>query len=149
MNASEPARSPSIGYAAGNEPFRQNSGATNWERNLRTATGHEGGSQNAEAPVLIVGGGLIGLTTAMFLAQHGIRSVSIERMRLASPLPRAAHFHLRTIELFRAAGIEGEVRRQSENDFVPEGALAAMESLSGRKVAADNPEAPMSVSTMR
>ena len=135
MNASEPARSPSIGYAAGNEPFRQNSGATNWERNLRTATGHEGGSQNAEAPVLIVGGGLIGLTTAMFLAQHGIRSVSIERMRLASPLPRAAHFHLRTIELFRAAGIEGEVRRRSENDFVPEGALVAMESLSGRKVA--------------
>jgi 2-polyprenyl-6-methoxyphenol hydroxylase-like FAD-dependent oxidoreductase len=71
----------------------------------------------------------------MFLAQHGIRSVSIERMRLASPLPRAAHFHLRTIELFRAAGIEDEVRRQSENDFVPEGALVAMENLSGRKVA--------------
>jgi 2-polyprenyl-6-methoxyphenol hydroxylase-like FAD-dependent oxidoreductase len=89
----------------------------------------------ADVPVLIVGGGLIGLTTAMFLAQQGIRSIAVERMRSGSPLPRAAHFHLRTIELFRAAGIEDEVRRQSTEDFVPEGALIAMDSLSGRKLA--------------
>jgi 2-polyprenyl-6-methoxyphenol hydroxylase-like FAD-dependent oxidoreductase len=62
-----------------------------------------------EAPVLIAGGGLIGLSMAMFLAQHGIRSIAIERLRGGSPLPRAAHFHLRTIELFRAAGIEQAV----------------------------------------
>jgi 2-polyprenyl-6-methoxyphenol hydroxylase-like FAD-dependent oxidoreductase len=98
-------------------------------------TDPEARTGNAEAPVLIAGGGLIGLTTAMFLAQHGIRSIAIERMRYLSPLPRAAHFHLRTIELFRAAGIEEEVRRQSENDFVPEGALIAMDSLAGRKIA--------------
>ena len=49
---------------------------------------------DAEVPVLIVGGGLIGLTTAMFLAQHGIRSLAIERLRAGSPLPRAGHFHL-------------------------------------------------------
>ena len=89
----------------------------------------------AEVPVLIAGGGLVGLTTAMFLAQHGIRSIAVERMRAGSPLPRAAHFHLRTIELFRAAGIEDEVRLQSEQDFVPEGALIAMDNLSGRKLA--------------
>ncbi len=89
----------------------------------------------AEVSVLIAGGGLIGLTTAMFLAQHGIRSIAVERMRSGSPLPRAAHFHLRTIELFRAAGIEDEVRRQSNEDFVPEGALIAMDNLSGRKLA--------------
>jgi 2-polyprenyl-6-methoxyphenol hydroxylase-like FAD-dependent oxidoreductase len=90
---------------------------------------------DAEVPVLIVGGGLIGLTTATFLAQHGIRSLAIERLRSGSPLPRAGHFHLRTIELFRAAGIEHEVRIQSEKDFVPEGAIIAMDSLSGRKLA--------------
>lgn len=88
----------------------------------------------ADVPVLIAGGGLIGLTTAMFLAQHGIRSLAVERLRSGSPLPRAAHFHLRTIELFRSAGIEDEVRQQSEQDFVPEGALIAMDSLSGRKL---------------
>jgi len=93
------------------------------------------GTSAADVPVLIAGGGLVGLSTAMFLAQHGIRSIAIERMRTASPLPRAAHFHLRTLELFRAAGIEDEVRLQSEQDFVPEGALIAMDNLSGRKLA--------------
>ena len=95
----------------------------------------ESGTSAAEVPVLIAGGGLVGLTTAMFLAHHGIRSIAVERMRAGSPLPRAAHFHLRTIELFRAAGIEDEVRLQSEQDFVPEGALIAMDNLSGRKLA--------------
>ena len=88
-----------------------------------------------EAPVLIAGGGLIGLSMAMFLAQHGIRSIAIERLRGGSPLPRAAHFHLRTIELFRAAGIEQAVIAQSALEFLPEGAIIAMDSLSGRKLA--------------
>src|SRR4029078_5937746 len=90
---------------------------------------------NIEVPVLIAGGGLIGLATAMFLAQHGISSPAIERMAHGSSLERAVHFHLRTIELFRSAGIEDEVRAQSERDFVPEGALIAMDSLAGRKLA--------------
>ena len=90
---------------------------------------------DAEVPVLIAGGGLIGLSTAMFLAQHGIRSLAVERLKSGSLLPRAGHFHLRTIELFRSAGIEEEVRRRSEEDFVPEGAIIAMDSLSGKKLA--------------
>jgi 2-polyprenyl-6-methoxyphenol hydroxylase-like FAD-dependent oxidoreductase len=88
-----------------------------------------------DVPVLIAGGGMIGLSTAMFLAQHGIRSIAVERMRHGSPLPRAGHFHLRTIELFRSAGIEDEVRQGSERDFVPEGAIVAMDSLAGKKLA--------------
>jgi len=95
----------------------------------------EASAIDAEVPVLIAGGGLIGLSTAMFLAQHGIRSIAVERLRAGSLLPRAGHFHLRTIELFRSAGIEEEVRRRSEEDFVPEGAIIAMDSLSGRKLA--------------
>ena len=57
----------------------------------------EPGTSAVEAPVLIAGGGLVGLTIAMFLAQRDIRSIAVERMRTASPLPRAAHFPLRTI----------------------------------------------------
>lgn len=90
----------------------------------------------AEIPVLIVGGGLVGLSAAMFLAQHGVASVAIERLRGVSALPRAAHFHLRTLELFRAAGIEDDVRRQSEREFTPEGAIVALESLAGKQIAA-------------
>lgn len=89
---------------------------------------------SADTPVLIVGGGLIGPTVAMFLAQHGISSMTVERTHAGSPLARAGHFHLRTLELFRAAGIEAEVQRQSMEDFVPEGSLIAMDSLSGRKL---------------
>jgi 2-polyprenyl-6-methoxyphenol hydroxylase-like FAD-dependent oxidoreductase len=92
-------------------------------------------SQDIEPSVIIAGGGLVGLSTAMFLAKHGVRSVVVERLRGPSPLPRAAHFHLRTLELFRLAGIEDEVRRRSEDDFLPDGAIVAMESLAGRKLA--------------
>jgi len=79
-----------------------------------------------QAPVLIAGGGLVGLCAAAFLAQQGIRSIAIERLRASSPLPRAAFFHMRTLELFRSLGIEAEVREQSARDFIPEGAIVAL-----------------------
>lgn len=88
-----------------------------------------------EWPVLIAGGGLVGLSTALFLAGHGVPALVVERMTGGSPLPRAAHFHLRTLELFRLAGVGDEVAAESERDFLPEGAIIAMDSLAGRKVA--------------
>jgi 2-polyprenyl-6-methoxyphenol hydroxylase-like FAD-dependent oxidoreductase len=88
-----------------------------------------------DAPVLIAGGGLVGLSTAMFLAQHGISSLAVERLRTGSQLPRAAFFHMRTLEMFRTAGIEDEVRQQSLKEFEPEGALIIMDTLSGKKLA--------------
>ena len=95
-----------------------------------------GGSRvEREVPVLIAGGGLVGLSTAMFLAQHGIASLAVERLRGGSQLPRAAFFHMRTLEMFRLAGIEDEVREQSFREFEPEGALVIMDTLSGRKLA--------------
>jgi 2-polyprenyl-6-methoxyphenol hydroxylase-like FAD-dependent oxidoreductase len=87
------------------------------------------------APVLIAGGGLTGLAAAAFLAQHGIRSIAIERMKEISPLPRAAFFHMRTLEMFRGLGIEAQVRRESAKEFIPDGAVIAMDCVSGRKLA--------------
>jgi 2-polyprenyl-6-methoxyphenol hydroxylase-like FAD-dependent oxidoreductase len=95
----------------------------------------EASPSGGEYPVLIAGGGLVGLSMAMFLAQHGVASLAIERLIGGSPLPRAGHFHLRTLELFRSAGIEDEVRERSFEDFVPEGAIIAMDNLCGRKLA--------------
>jgi putative polyketide hydroxylase len=89
----------------------------------------------ADVPVLIAGGGLIGLSAAMFLAQHGIASLAVERLRGGSALPRAAFFHMRTLEMFRCAGIEDQVRQQSLKEFEPEGALIIMDTLSGKKLA--------------
>lgn len=90
---------------------------------------------DAEVPVLIAGGGLVGLSTAMFLAVQGVPSLVVEPLVGGSLLPRAAHFHLRTLELFRLAGIAEEVTAESGRDFLPEGAIVAMDSLAGRKVA--------------
>ena len=87
------------------------------------------------APVLIAGGGLTGLAAASFLAQQGIRSIAIERLRESSPLPRAAFFHMRTLEMFRGLGIEDRVREESAKEFVPDGALVAMDCVSGTKFA--------------
>src|SRR5262249_43879667 len=91
---------------------------------------------DTDVPVLIAGGGLVGLSAAMFLAQHGVSSLAIERLSGGSQLPRAAFFHMRTIELFRAAGIEDEVRAQSAREFTPEGAIVLMDTLSGKQPAA-------------
>jgi putative polyketide hydroxylase len=90
---------------------------------------------DSEAPVLFAGGGLVGLSTAMFLAQHGIASLAVERLRGGSPVPRAAFFHMRTLEMFRSAGIEDAVRKQSLKEFEPEGAVVLMDSLAGKQIA--------------
>src|SRR4051794_35180074 len=78
---------------------------------------------------------MVGLCAAAFLAQRGIPSLTVERLKESSPLPRAAFFHMRTLEMFRSLGIEGPVREGSAKDFVPEGSIVAMESVSGRKLA--------------
>ena len=88
-----------------------------------------------EAPVLIAGGGLVGLSAAAFLAQHGVKSLVLERLKGISPLPRAAFFHMRTLELFRSLGIEERVIEGSARDFVPDGAIIARDTLAGRKLA--------------
>jgi len=90
---------------------------------------------SSEAPVLIAGGGLTGLAVASFLARHGVRSIAVERLPQSSPLPRAAFFHMRTLEMFRELGIEARVREESAKEFVPDGALIAMDCISGRKLA--------------
>jgi 2-polyprenyl-6-methoxyphenol hydroxylase-like FAD-dependent oxidoreductase len=95
-----------------------------------TADSHA--NRENETPVLFAGGGLVGLSTAMFLAQHGIASVAVERLRSGSHLPRAAFFHMRTLELFRSAGIEDDVRARSLEEFEPEGSIVLMDTLAGK-----------------
>lgn len=92
-------------------------------------------TRDVEAPVIIAGGGMVGLSAATFLAHQGIPSLCIEKLPASSPLPRAAFFHMRTLEMFRAVGIEDRVRERSVHEFVPEGAIVAVESLAGRKLA--------------
>ncbi|WP_329239547.1 FAD-dependent oxidoreductase (plasmid) [Streptomyces sp. NBC_00111] len=61
-------------------------------------------------PVLIVGGGLTGLSAAVFLAHHGVRSTLVERHPGTSTHPKARAINPRTMELYRAVGMEERVR---------------------------------------
>src|SRR5919112_5523360 len=85
-----------------------------------------------EVPVLIVGGSLVGLTTAMLLGNHGVASVSVERHAGTAIHPRAGHFQLRTMETLRLLGLEERVRTESLEMYSPTGGIIAVESLAGR-----------------
>ncbi|MFJ9754460.1 FAD-dependent oxidoreductase [Streptomyces sp. NPDC101149] len=61
-------------------------------------------------PVLIVGGSLVGLSASLFLGRHGVRHTLVERHPGTSAHPRGRGNNARTMELFRVAGIEPDVR---------------------------------------
>jgi 2-polyprenyl-6-methoxyphenol hydroxylase-like FAD-dependent oxidoreductase len=88
-----------------------------------------------DVPVLVIGGSLVGLATAMFLAQHGVEVLSVERHRGTAIRPRAGHFHLRTLELMRVAGIEDRVRAAALALYSADGGINAVETLAGREIA--------------
>ena len=92
-------------------------------------------SVTSDPPVLIVGGSLVGLSSALFLKWHGIESLTIERHGSTAIHPRAGHFHLRTLELFRQVGLERAVFDASVDQFGSGGGIGAVESLAGREIA--------------
>lgn len=64
---------------------------------------------DVRVPVLVVGGGPVGLSMALFLARHGVRPLLVERRTTTSPMPRATHVTRRSMELFREAGLQAEI----------------------------------------
>ncbi|QBD78044.1 hypothetical protein EPA93_19410 [Ktedonosporobacter rubrisoli] len=62
-------------------------------------------------PVLIVGGGLIGLSQALFLQHQGVPFMLVERHAGTSILPRARGVHFRSMELYREIGLDQEIYR--------------------------------------
>jgi putative polyketide hydroxylase len=63
-----------------------------------------------EVPILIVGAGPAGLCSSIFLSRLGVRSLVVERHGSTSIHPKATGISTRTMELFRAWGIEHHVR---------------------------------------
>jgi len=63
-----------------------------------------------DVPVLIVGGGPVGLTASILLSQHGVRSLLAERHPDTAILPKARGINARTMEMYRQCGAEQEIR---------------------------------------
>ncbi len=83
-------------------------------------------------PVLIVGGGLAGLTTAVMLAWRGVRPLLVERHADTSKNPRARGVNFRTMELLRVAGLEADLITEGGplNDF----SIIIAETVTGREL---------------
>jgi 2-polyprenyl-6-methoxyphenol hydroxylase-like FAD-dependent oxidoreductase len=63
-----------------------------------------------ETPVLIVGGGPVGLACALLLGRFGVRSLLVERHPATSHHPKAMAIMLRTAELLRQWGVVDAIR---------------------------------------
>ena len=87
-----------------------------------------------EVPVLIVGGSLVGLSTAVFLGHHGVPSLVLERHRGTAIHPRAALVNQRTMETYRAVGLEEEIEEAATREFVQNGAIVSVDSLGGNEL---------------
>lgn len=61
-------------------------------------------------PVLVVGGSLVGLSLSLFLGRLGVRHMLVERHSGTSVHPRGRGNNVRTMELFRVAGIEPAIK---------------------------------------
>lgn len=60
--------------------------------------------------VLIIGGGIVGLSASLFLSSHGITSLVVERHSGTNIHPRARSVNARCMELYRGVGIQDRVR---------------------------------------
>ncbi|MCF2540645.1 FAD-dependent monooxygenase [Streptomyces sp. FB2] len=69
-------------------------------------SGHEAES----VPVLVVGGSLVGLSTSVFLGRLGIQHLLVERHEGTSTHPRGRGNNVRTMEIYRTAGVEPRIR---------------------------------------
>src|SRR3954469_2420514 len=61
-------------------------------------------------PVLIVGGGPVGLAASILLSRQGVRSLLVERHPGTAIHPKARGINARTMEIFRQQGVEDAVR---------------------------------------
>ncbi|MFI6060880.1 FAD-dependent monooxygenase [Streptomyces sp. NPDC051286] len=88
-----------------------------------------------QTPVLIVGGAVVGLSTALFLARRGIRPLLVERHPGALGHPRARVINPRTVEVFRAAGLEEEIfADRSLTSELSEKLMVRAETLAGPEI---------------
>ena len=88
-----------------------------------------------EVPVLVVGGSLVGMSTALLLRHHGVKALAVEHHRGTAIHPRAAQITQRTMEIFRTVGVEQIVSEKSGEQFVQDGAIMAVETLAGKEIA--------------
>ncbi|WP_051499366.1 FAD-dependent monooxygenase [Nocardia sp. BMG51109] len=82
-------------------------------------------------PVLIVGGAVSGLSSAAFLAQHGVSCLLAERRDRLSQHPRMSDIGPRAMELLRVLGVHHGIRRLDEDR---DSTILRVDTLAGREL---------------
>jgi 2-polyprenyl-6-methoxyphenol hydroxylase-like FAD-dependent oxidoreductase len=100
-----------------------------------------------QTPVLIVGGGPVGLALSLVLDRFGVDHIVIERQLAPSPHPKARGLTARTMETLRVWGLDAAVRAgslhpEADSDAVELGWIQHYcESVTGRILGVTSPEA--------
>jgi putative polyketide hydroxylase len=94
------------------------------------------GQRTRELDVLVVGGGLVGLTTALVLRHHGIEVALVEKRAATSPQPKARRFHVRSMEVFRELGLAAVVHDAAKD-------LAGHDHMAAGRTLAEAEQLPM------
>lgn len=94
-------------------------------------TSLDGGVEREDScDVLVVGGGLVGLAAAAFLAQQGLDITLVERHPSTSRHPKARLVNVRSMELYSSLGVDDEILASGE----PNGGFAVADSLADSHV---------------
>lgn len=87
-------------------------------------------TSGGHVPVLIAGGGVTGLSAAVFLAWYGVPTMLVERRDRPLADPRARALNPRTMELYRAVDLE-EAIRQVRSPIADHGVVAHAHTVAG------------------
>ena len=86
-----------------------------------------------DVPVLISGGGPVGLTASLLLSRLGVRSLLVERHPGTALTPKARGINARTMEVFRQYGIDTAVREAGLAEGGT-GLIVWTETLAGKEI---------------
>jgi putative polyketide hydroxylase len=103
--------------------------------------GAAGRGPDHEVAVLIVGGGIVGLSAAAFLAARGVPALLVERRAEALAHPRARVINPRTVELYRQIGLEAAIQAARSRAYYSAGLVIRAQTLSATERVTDEMQA--------
>ncbi|KAM0440065.1 hypothetical protein ACHAPT_001168 [Fusarium lateritium] len=87
-------------------------------------------TKTSKTSIIVVGGSLVGLSTALFLSKLQVPVILLERHRGSSAHPRAIGYTARTLEILRSFGVESRLPQAQWKGGPPR--RVVVESLTGK-----------------